>query len=49
VLKVYRDLTEEPSARYGHAYRDTRILRAGDVVVPLAAPKTEIRVADLLP
>lgn len=41
-LEVYR----EPS---GEDYRDTRILRVGDEVSPLAAPSATIRVANLLP
>jgi Uma2 family endonuclease len=49
VLEVYRQPDEDPSARYGFAYRDTQVLRAGEVVAPLAAPEAEIAVADLLP
>jgi Uma2 family endonuclease len=49
VLEVYRHPAEDPSARYGFAYRDTQVLRAGERVVPLAAPQAEIAVADLLP
>jgi Uma2 family endonuclease len=49
VLEVYREPVEDPSARYGFAYRDAQVLRAGDVVTPLAAPDAEIPVADLLP
>jgi Uma2 family endonuclease len=49
VLEVYRNPAEDLSARYGFAYRDTRVLRAGDRVVPLAAPDAEIAAADLLP
>ena len=49
VLEVYRNPAEDRAARYGHAYGDTRVLRAGDIVVPLAAPGAEISVAELLP
>jgi Uma2 family endonuclease len=49
VLEVYRQPVEDPSARYGFAYRDTRVVHAGDRVVPLAAPDAEIPVAELLP
>jgi Uma2 family endonuclease len=48
-LEVYREPAEDPSARYGFAYGDTRVLRAGDQVAPLAAPDAELPVADLLP
>lgn len=49
VLEVYRNPTEDPAARYGSVYRDTQVLRAGDIVVPLAVPGVEISVAELLP
>jgi Uma2 family endonuclease len=48
-LEVHRDPSEDADARYGWAYRTVTRLRAGDVVVSLGAPDTEIAVADLLP
>lgn len=48
-LQVNRDPADEPGARYCRAYRTVTRLRAGDAVVPLGAPGTEIGVADLLP
>ncbi len=48
-LEVYRNPAEDRAAPYGHAYGDTQILRAGDIVVPLAAPGAEISVAELFP
>ena len=48
-LEVYRSPGQDDEARYGHAYRETIVLRPGDVVAPLAAPDMRIAVADLLP
>lgn len=48
-LQVNRDPADEPGARYCRAYRTVTGLRAGDAVVPLGAPGTEIEVTDLLP
>jgi Uma2 family endonuclease len=48
-LEVYRDPVANPQARFGHNYSSLTILRAGDVVSPLALPGVSIQVADLLP
>ena len=49
VLEVYRDPVRAPSRRYGWKYRSVRLLKRGAHVSPLAAPRSRIRVADLLP
>ncbi len=48
-LEVYRDPVANAQARFGHSYASLTILRAGDVVSPLALPGVSIPVADLLP
>jgi Uma2 family endonuclease len=47
-LEVQRQPAAEQSRRYGWAYRTVTRLRAGDAIVPLGAPGSEIAVADLL-
>ena len=47
VLEVHREPVRSPSGRW--KYRSVSLLRPGDVVSPLAAPRARIRVADLLP
>jgi len=49
ILEIYREPAPAPQARYGHRYGATITLGARDHVSPLAAPSTEILVADLLP
>lgn len=49
VLEVYRDPVADASAPFGWRYRSVVVLRAVDVVVPLAFPAARISVADLLP
>jgi Uma2 family endonuclease len=49
VLEVYRDPRADPAALHGWRYGSTAILRAGDVVVPLALSDRTIPVSDLLP
>jgi Uma2 family endonuclease len=49
VLEVYRQPVRAPQRRYGWKYRSVRLLRRGATVIPLAAPRARIRVADLLP
>jgi Uma2 family endonuclease len=49
ILEVYRDPRADPAAPYGWRYGSTAILRAGDVVVPLALSDRTIPVSDLLP
>ena len=49
VLEVYRDAVRAPSRRYGWKYESVRLLKRGARLSPLAAPRSRIRVADLLP
>lgn len=49
VTEVYRTPARSPRSRYGWKYRSVRVLRPADAVAPLAARRTELRVADLLP
>jgi Uma2 family endonuclease len=49
VLEVRRDPTPAPDAPYGWDYRSVRVLRAGEVVSPLARAGIGIPVSDLLP
>jgi Uma2 family endonuclease len=49
VLEVYRDPVTAPASPYGWRYALVTTLRAGDVVTPLAAPRSRVAVADLLP
>jgi Uma2 family endonuclease len=48
-LEVYRGPRKDPSHVYGSTFATKTILRSGDTVSPLAAPRASIRVADLLP
>lgn len=48
-LFVFRDPTPEPSARFGHTYRNRSRLGPTETASPLAAPTASVRVADLLP
>ena len=47
VLEVHREPTSESTAPYGWRYRLIQRLAAGDVVSPLAAPRSQIPVARL--
>ena len=49
VLEVYRDPVEAPASPYGWRYTSVTTLRDGDVATPLAAPRSGVAVADLLP
>jgi Uma2 family endonuclease len=49
VLEVYRDPEAAPASPYGWRYASVTTLRGGDVVTPLAAPRSRVAVADLLP
>ena len=49
VLEVRRRPIPLPEQPFGFGYADSSIWRAGDTVAPLAAPQTEVAVADLLP
>ena len=48
-LEVYREPVKSSGARHGWAYRSIRVLKPGATIAPLAAPKSRVRVADLLP
>jgi Uma2 family endonuclease len=48
-LEVYRDPQRDPKRRRRFAYAQVNVLKAGDLVTPLAAPKASVAVADLLP
>lgn len=48
-LEVYRAPGPDPARRSRHRYGVTVILKPGDYVTPLAAPKKRIAVAKLLP
>jgi Uma2 family endonuclease len=48
-LEVYRRPAKDGSARFGYSYADTKVLRKGDTISPLAAAKTKIKVARILP
>jgi hypothetical protein len=49
VLEVYRDPVAAPASPYGWRYASVTTLRGADVVTPLAAPRSRLAVADLLP
>jgi len=49
VLEVYREPVRAPSGRGDWKYDSVRPLRRNAIVTPLAAPRTRIRVAALLP
>ena len=49
VLEVYREPVRAPSRRYGWKYGSVKLLKRNARVAPLAAPRAQIRVADLLP
>ncbi len=48
-LKVYRQPVADAAQPFGHRYADVKLLAASDVVICLAFPKSQIKVADLLP
>ncbi len=48
-LEIYRDPQPDPTATFGFRYFTTTVLRRGDSVTPLAAPRATIAVSDLLP
>jgi len=49
VLEVYRDPARASSCRFGWKYASVRLLKRGATVSPLAAPRSRIRVTELLP
>ena len=48
-LIVFRDRAADPAQLFGAAYRSRTVLDANATISPLAAPRSQIRVADLLP
>jgi Uma2 family endonuclease len=49
VLEVYRDPVEAPASPYGWRYASVTTLQGADIVTPIAAPRSRVSVADLLP
>ena len=49
VLEVYRDPVAAPASPYGWRHASVTTLQGADVVTPLAAPRSRVAVADLLP
>ncbi|MBM3461800.1 MAG: Uma2 family endonuclease [Armatimonadetes bacterium] len=49
MLEVHREPSLNPEQPLGHHYRNVLLLSAADRISPLAAPQSEIQVADLLP
>ncbi|MCS6863160.1 MAG: Uma2 family endonuclease, partial [Abditibacteriales bacterium] len=48
-LEVYRQPHADATQPYGFGYADVRVLKARERVAPLAAPRSWVKVADLLP
>jgi Uma2 family endonuclease len=48
-VEVRRRPTKDADAQFGCGYADTEVLSRGESIAPLAAPKSKIRVVDLLP
>lgn len=48
-VEVFRKPVRDESAEFGWSYREQRILKKGDSIAPLAAPKRKIKIASLLP
>ena len=48
-LEVNRKPALDPAAEHGWSYRTVIVLGRRDVIGPLAAPGSSVRVADLLP
>jgi Uma2 family endonuclease len=49
VVEVRRRPVKDAAAQFGYSYAETEILKRGDSVRPLAAPKSRVAVTDLLP
>jgi len=49
VLEVSRDPIADPASPHGWRYGSVTTLRVGDIVIPLAAPRSRVAVADLIP
>jgi Uma2 family endonuclease len=48
-LEIYRTPIESKKAKFGWDYKDKTTYKQDDTILPLAAPKAKIKVADLLP
>jgi Uma2 family endonuclease len=48
-LEIYRRPQADATQPYGFGYADVRILKGREKVSPLAAPRSQVRVAELLP
>ena len=48
-LEVRRHAVRDRAALYGHRYSDIAMYGPGDAIAPLAAPKSPVKVVDLLP
>jgi hypothetical protein len=48
-VEVYRKPVADPSARLGWRYADVSILTPPASIAPIAAPASQIAIADLLP
>jgi Uma2 family endonuclease len=48
-VEVYRRPKKDAAARFGFAYGQCQILKSGERISPLGAPRAKIKVADLLP
>jgi len=48
-LEVRRRIVADGSEPFGFRYEDVQFFEAGDAVAPVAAPRSKIAVADLLP
>lgn len=49
VVEVRRRPLKDPSALFGHSYAETEVVKRGEIIRPLAAAKSRIAIADLLP
>lgn len=49
VVEIYRQPVKAPSRRFGWKYGSVKLLKRGATVTPWAAPRSKVRVSDLLP
>jgi Uma2 family endonuclease len=49
VVEIRRRPVKDPTALFGYSYAETEVLKRGEIVRPLAAPKSRVAIADLLP
>lgn len=47
-LEVFREPVADPAMTFGHKYNSRTILKSGDTVSPLAAPRASLHVNELL-